>query len=101
MNIGPVVAVALGLGLGTLALRLVFADAIDRWALPPRALAVLDVLPAAALAALVAPGLVPADPWAPGTLGVLLAAITTAIVAYRTQNLLWSLGAGMAVYWLV
>ena len=101
MSTGSVVAVALGLGLGTLALRLVFANAIDRWSLPPRALAVLDVLPAAALAALVAPGLIPANPLAPGALGVVLAAITTGVVAYRTQNLLWSLGAGMAVYWLL
>lgn len=98
--IGDVVAVALGLGLATLAFRLGFAELRGRASMPAGLHRALAWVPVAALAAIVAPALAPAS-GSPPIGAVLLAALVAGAIAYRTRNLLASVGLGMAVYWLI
>ncbi len=73
--------------------------------MPERLRSALGWVPVAALAAIVAPSLTPASgtvaTGAGATGAVLLAALVAGAVAYRTRNLLASVGLGMAVYWIV
>ena len=93
-----ILAVALGLGLGTLALRLVFGELRGRVAIGSRVHAALEWVPVAALAALVFPAFSPAVPAAPAV-PRLAAALVTCVVAWKTRNLLASVTAGVASFW--
>lgn len=68
---------------------------------PPRLEAALRYVPPAVLAALVAPAFVEVGPTVGATLGDerLLAAAVAAVVAWRTESVLATIVAGMAVLW--
>lgn len=95
--------VIIGIGLGTYALRLSFIHLHGRFVLPAVVQRGLRLVPAAVLAALVAPALVysnealavsAADPR-------LLAGLVALLVAWRFNHMLLTLASGMAVLWLV
>lgn len=94
--------VILAIFLGTLAARLSFVVAFGRLErIPPRLERLLEFVPPAALAALVVPSLLVLD----GSLALspgnerLVAGAVAAGVAWRTNNLLATVVAGMAVLW--
>lgn len=95
-------AVILISGLVTFALRLSFIAFLGRVELGPLSRRALGLLPAAALAALVAPAVF----YQGGTLDVslgnerLLAAAVAALVAWRTRNTLLTLASGMLALYL-
>lgn len=95
-----VLAVALGLGLGTLGLRLVFGELRGRVAIGAGLRAALDWLPVAALGALVFPAFVTASGAGPAG-ARFAAALATCAVTWKTRNLLLAVAAGMASYWTV
>lgn len=91
-------------GVGTFALRLSFILLFGRIdAVPPRVVGVLRFVPAAVLAALVVPAIVAvsADP----TLGLrydpakVVAGSVAAVVAWRSESVLATIGVGMATLW--
>lgn len=89
---------------GTLAARLSFVVVFGRLErIPPRVERFLEFVPPAALAALVVPSLAVLD----GSLALspgnerLFAGAVAAAVAWRTDNLLATVVAGMAVLWAV
>jgi branched-subunit amino acid transport protein len=89
-------------GIGTFAIRLSFIALLGRVErIPPLAERALRLVPAAVLAALVAPGVFRPegvlDPWNDR----LLAAAVAALVAWWTRNVLATLVAGMVVLWLL
>lgn len=88
---------------GTLALRFSFIGVLKRSVdeIPDLARRALRLIPAAVLAALVAPSLThPGGMWDPWN-ARLLAGMIAALVAWRTKNVLATIGAGMAVLWLL
>lgn len=89
------------LGLGTYGLRLSFIE-LRGWveSFPPWLEPALAYVPAAVLAALVAPALVSLDAGLTGVLNArALAGALAAVVAWRTGSMLATIGAGMAVVW--
>jgi branched-subunit amino acid transport protein len=70
---------------------------------PPALERALRYVPPAVLAALVAPDLLVVEPTLGGTLadGRLLAGVVAAGVAWRTEDLLWTIVAGMVTLWAV
>ncbi|MFC5368008.1 AzlD domain-containing protein [Salinirubrum litoreum] len=70
---------------------------------PPTLERALRYVPPAVLAALVAPDLLVVEPTLDGTLadGRLIAGLVAAGVAWRTEDLLWTIVAGMVALWLV
>jgi len=87
-------------GLGTLAFRLSFLllfEHLDE--LPPRVERALGFIPPAVFAAIALPSVVPPETLAALSpdLGRLLAAAAAALVAWRTENIVATIGAGMAV----
>lgn len=68
---------------------------------PPRVERALELVPAAALAALVLPSFVAPE----GTVALLTpkaaAGGVAAVVAWRTESMTWTLAAGMGTLWLV
>lgn len=96
-------AVVLVAGVGTLAFRLSFVMLFGRLdAIPARLAFLLRFVPAAVLAALVAPAVL-----APGGDAVALqaprvvAGTVAVVVAWRTGNVFATIGVGMATLWLV
>jgi branched-subunit amino acid transport protein len=88
---------------GTLAARLSFVVLFGRLSGVPRWLErLLTLVPPAALAALVVPSFVVADGGLALSAGNerLLAGALAALVAWRTENLLATVAAGMAVLWV-
>lgn len=100
MTTFEILAVALGLGLGTLGLRLAFGELRGRLTIGPRLRAALDWVPVAALGALVFPAFLPAS-WAEPAGARLAAAAVTCAVVWKTRNLLLAVVSGMASFWLV
>lgn len=93
---GLIVAV----GLGTLAFRLSFLLLFERLdGLPPRAERALGYIPPAVFAAIALPSVVSPESLAALSpdLGRLLAAAAAAVVARRTENIVATIGVGMAV----
>lgn len=92
-----------GMGVITLALRTSFLLLQDRVELPRWLERALRFVPAAVLAAIVAPALVrgeaPALPGLPALDARLLAGLLAAAVAWRTKNMLATIGVGMAALW--
>lgn len=95
------------IGAATYALRLSLIGLAGRVSLPPLVERALRYVPVAALTALVVPDLVGgsagnAAGWALLTQNPRLwAGIVAALVAWRTRNVLLTVGAGMAVLWLL
>jgi branched-subunit amino acid transport protein len=97
---GLVWALVVLIGLGTLAFRLSFLLLFERLGgVPPRVERALTFIPPAVFAAIALPSVVP-----PGALAALspdaarlLAAAAAALVAWRTENLVATIGVGMVV----
>ena len=94
--------VVLAASAGTFAIRLSFLALFGRLErVPPRLELALQYVPAAVLTALVAPRLVYLD----GALALgagnerLLAGLVAAVVAWRTESMLWTIVAGMVALW--
>ena len=93
--------VVLAASVGTFAIRLSFIALFGRFHVPPQLERALGFVPAAVLTALVVPRLVYLD----GTLALgpgnerLLAGGLAAVVAWRTESMLWTIGVGMAALW--
>ena len=87
---------------GTWLIRLSFIALLDRVSvIPPLALRVLQLIPAAVLAAIVAPSLTHA--YGSFDLGTdrFIAGVIAAVVAWRTKNVLATIGVGMSALWVV
>ncbi|MDG5777492.1 AzlD domain-containing protein [Haloarculaceae archaeon H-GB2-1] len=101
---GAIWLAIVGAGVGTFAIRLSFILLLGRLdEAPPTVEGILRFVPAAVLAALVAPSLVAlsAEPslglsYAPEKVG---AGAIAAVVAWRTENVLATIGVGMAALW--
>lgn len=88
-------------GLATFAIRFSFIGAAGRWAIPAWFSRMLRFVPVAALTALVWPDLLiaqgaiaPAEPR-------LIAGVIAAAIAWKTRNILATLGGGMLALWLL
>ena len=91
----------LGAGAVTFALRLSFIALLGRKEIPPFFGRALRFVPAAVLTAVVIPLLFYADGALDASLGNerLLAGVVAALIAWRTRNVLLTLGGGMAALW--
>ncbi|HEY0946130.1 MAG TPA: AzlD domain-containing protein [Opitutaceae bacterium] len=87
-------------GVLTFAIRLSFIGLLSRVALPVWFARWLRLVPAAALAALIAPEVVGStgEAGTPGAAVKGFAALAAALIAWRTRNVAWSVLAGMAVF---
>jgi len=91
------------LGLLTFAIRLSFIALLERIKLPPTFQRALRFVPIAVLSAIIAPelgyynNLLAISPTNPR----LLAGIVATLVAFWTKNVVWTLLAGMAVFWVL
>jgi len=101
-------AVVVVAGVGTLAFRLSFVMLFGRLdSIPPRLAFALRFVPAAVLAALVAPavlGPLALDPTATtlaDQVPRLVAGVVAVVVAWRTGNVFATIGGGMVTLWLV
>lgn len=96
-------ALILAIGVVTFLIRLSFIGLfgyLDE--IPPQVERGLRFVPAAVLAALVAPSFVTLDPGAGGVaVDKLAAGLVAAGVAWRTENVFLTIGAGMATLWVV
>ena len=95
--------VMISLGLLTFAIRLSFIALLERFNLPRNFQAALRFVPIAVLSALIAPELVyynnalalsPVNPR-------LVAGLAATLVAYKTRSVIWTITAGMTVFWLM
>lgn len=96
---GPVWPAILAIAVGTFVLRFSFLYLVERFeAVPPRLELALTFVPAAVIAALVAPALLVVD-GSPALVGNerLLAGAVAAVVAWRTENVLATAVVGVAV----
>jgi branched-subunit amino acid transport protein len=100
----PIWSVILVVGLFTFAIRHSFIFLFGRLeGMPPRVERALRFVPAAVFAALVAPAVVSPGPTVGATLADprLPAAAVATLVAWRTEDVLATLVAGMGVFWFV
>ncbi len=93
----------LGAGAVTFALRLSFIALLGRIRIPPSLGRALRFVPAAVLTAMVIPLLLYEDGALEVSLGNerLLAGLVAALIAWRTRNVLLTLGGGMATLWIL
>ena len=100
MNIWIVMVV---LGLLTFATRLSFIAILERIKLPPTFQRALRFVPIAVLSAIIAPELGYYNNMLALSLmnPRLLAGIVATLVAFWTKNVVWTLLAGMAVFWIL
>ena len=93
----------LGAGAVTFALRLSFIALLGRIRIPPSLGRALRFVPAAVLTAMVIPLLFYEDGALEASLGNerLLAGLVAALIAWRTRNVLLTLGGGMATLWIL
>ena len=92
------------IGVCTYAIRFSFIYLFGRIdAVPPRLRRVLRYVPAAVLAALVVPSVVTIEPTVGGTLldDRVLAGAVAAAVAWRTENVLYTIVVGMGTLWAI
>ncbi len=91
------------MGLITYSIRLSLILLLDRLDIPPLVQRGLKYVPPAVLSAIIFPELFRPQ----GALDVswgnarLLAGVVATLVAWRTRNVLWTIAAGMAVFWLL
>lgn len=93
------VALTAGLaGLGTFAIRASFLSVAHRATeLAPQVLRILRMIPPAALAALVTPGLLRVDGSFDPFTGKALAGLVAGLVAWRTRSVIWPLVVGLPI----
>ena len=93
----------LGAGAVTFALRLSFIVLLERIRIPPTFRRALRFVPAAVLTAVVVPLLFYENGALEVSLGNerLLAGLAAALIAWRTRNVLLTLGGGMATLWIL
>ena len=93
----------LGAGAVTFALRFSFIALLGRIEIPPFFGLALRFVPAAVLTAVVIPLLFYADGALDASLGNerVLAGLVAALIAWRTRNVLFTLGGGMATLWVL
>lgn len=92
------------IGLCTYAIRLSFIYLFGRIdSVPPRIQRVLRYVPAAVLAALVVPSVVTVQPTVGDTLldDRLIAAAIATLVAWRTEDVLYTIVVGMSAFWVI
>ncbi len=95
--------VMIAIGLLTFATRLSFIVLMERIKLPPILLRALRFVPIAALSAIIAPEL----GYYKDNLAIsltnprLLAGLVATAVAYRTKSVMWTIAAGMTVFWIL
>jgi branched-subunit amino acid transport protein len=95
--------VIVGMGLITFALRLGPIELLDRLPLPDSVRGALRFVPVAVLSAIILPEMVQPG----GMLDLswhnqrLVAGVVGIMVAWYSRNVLWTIGAGMAVLWLL
>lgn len=95
--------IIIGMGLITYAIRLVMIAGSGKLALNPRLQRALRFAPAAVLSAIILPEMFQPG----GTLDIslsnerLLAGIIAMVVAWLTQNMIWTVAAGMVSLWLL
>jgi branched-subunit amino acid transport protein len=95
--------IVLGMGIITYAIRLSFIVMGERVQVAAVFRRGLKYVPTAVLSAIILPEILQPG----GTLDVswghgrLLAGLIAALVAWRTQNVLWTIGVGMVVLWLL
>jgi len=103
MNEFPVWLLFIALAVGTFLLRFSFIYLFGKIEMPDWLRRALRFVPASVLAALVFPALT----YPNGTLDLslgnihLLAGIGGAFVAWRTKNVLWTIVAGMVLFWVL
>jgi branched-subunit amino acid transport protein len=93
----------IGMGVITYAIRLVPIWLLEKTTISPGWRQALRFVPAAVLSAIILPELL-----MPGGVldfslgnGRLLAGLAAILVAWRTQNILWTLAVGMSLLWLL
>jgi branched-subunit amino acid transport protein len=93
----------LGAGAVTFALRFSFIALLGRIEIPPFFGRALRFVPAAVLTAVVIPLLFYADGALDASLGNerVLAGLVAVLIAWRTRNVLFTLGGGMATLWVL
>jgi branched-subunit amino acid transport protein len=93
----------LGMGLITYAIRVSLFLLPAGAQLPEWLLRALRYVPAAVLSAIIAPDVLMPGGALDVTLGNerLIAGLVAVLVAWRTRNVLWTVGVGMAVLWLL
>lgn len=96
--------VALGIGLGTLAIRYSFILVMDKLTLPDLVHRMLRFIPASVLPALIVPAVFlsthgDAPDWAGWERT--LAWLTALLVAWKTRNILATISVGMAALWVL
>lgn len=97
-------AVVLVVGIATFAIRYSFVYLFGRIdGVPPRVEEALRFVPAAVLAALVAPAIVDPGPTLAATVldDRFLAGATAAVVAWYTENMFATIAVGLAALWVV
>ena len=89
-------------GLGTWLIRLSFIALLGRTAaIPDVAMRILRLIPAAVLAAIVTPSITHASGSFDLATDRFVAGVIAGLVAWRTKNVLATIGAGMGVLWLL
>jgi branched-subunit amino acid transport protein len=91
----------LGMTLVTVAARYPVLALVSKVTLPPALLAALKFIPPAVLTALILPALLAPDGRVDASLGnsYWVAGLITTFVAWRSKNLLLTLGVGMMLFW--
>ena len=95
--------VMIALGLLTFGLRLSFVLLLERWQPPEMVTRALRFVPVAVLTAIFIPEIMLQD----GSFTLLplnprfFAGIAAILVAWKTKSALWTIAAGMAVFWVV
>lgn len=95
--------IVIGMGLITYSIRVVMFVLLDRITLTSGVRHGLRYVPTAVLSAIIFPELVRPEGGVDLSLGNarLLAGMVAAVVAWRTQNVLWTIAAGMGTLWLL
>lgn len=89
-------------GLGTWLIRLSFIALLGRTAaIPDLAMRILRLIPAAVLAAIVTPSITHASGSFDLATDRFVAGVIAGLVAWRTKNVLATIGAGMGMLWLL
>jgi len=95
--------IIIGMGLVTYAIRLSPIVLLERVDIPPVIRRALRFVPPAVLSAIILPGLLRPGGALDLSLGNarLLAGVLTALVAWRSKNVLLTIGVGMAALWIL
>ncbi len=96
----PLVAILI-VGIGTYASRAVFIVALADRAIPPRVLQALEYVGPAVLSALVVALMIDGDGQVDIGVPELAAFVVGAFEAWKARNLVYTLLAGMAAFWLL